>query len=1466
VNFRPELIAEGILGTGTLAAAILVAALPFAFAAPLLYRVFHKATQLRSKGYSRRAIQSVGVWIIALSLTLAAAILASFGWYGNADVNNYRLLSALVGAGAWSTAIIGIVFSLQGLRETDRKLGKNRRYGRSYAVGGCSANGMLLVLLLGGGGYYASRIMPTTSTAAGTGPSVEAATIFAQATVAAKEALENSPHIGPVVGGLPTPLPPSATATGTAAATPPPALVASAGPATTSRAWFGQLFGSRAGDDVRDPGPDAIDFPAFNLRLRRPGSGWLRVDPSRAGQDALLVYDQPARKLRFLVTAERPGVERGSDPQPLVERVQQRLREAVPSFTFTPATSFTFSKITGVRFTGDGTRDGEACAASAWVAVHNGYWYQLLLVGSGEKSDKLKDEAARLFGLFEPTDPAATARAPEVVLPTREAELSDVGVRVPALGASWSAWPDFATTFPTADFGAKLDARTGFVICTVRTDDAAVDRLAAASALLTSAGQSYERATSRPPRKRAQSKIDGDEYEWTPADSRLGGHRIARVFTVPRAAYLLLGWSDEEGSPGHDVLRQALDAVTFAPVPSVEIAKLTALRRTQSAQFYAAVGDYFLRNSQPATAEQQYRTAQKFAPDDVAILTKVVEACFVRGRYPEALASLDAKPEVTNRSDPLRIRKADALAEIGRRDDALKQYAAVFRDGYLNDAAFTRYLMAFESAGKFDDALIALGAYRTRRNNATLTALEGRLLSRRGDNLAASRLLERQIAAAPAEPEPAYVLADVYRRLQRPLDSLQVIEKLIASGGGTATAFYWRGLAEYDLHRTRSAQESFTSAHRLDPSDVAIKQMLDLTSGLMGEAQSYQARAKIDPVPLPKSIAEAVPSSPMPDGFSLAPAYYLDYVTAYSHRSGEDFRRTEFRTFRVLNAQGVDELNVLSISYDPLSEEAFVNRLDVFDEAGRPVASGDPATYYVVDAASIGAALRERRLEMPVPGLRPNYRVELVATVRSFVDRPRFPYLHLSFGGRYPVRRQALFLATDAQQLAWGGSLAESVRRDAAGVWWQATDLAAEVREPFSPETAEIAPTLFVAGKQGTWQSEVLSYVAEISDRRTVPPIVQQTAQQMTQGLEGTEAKLQALAAFAQREIAYRRVPFGIRNRVPQSPDRTLANRFGDSKDVSLMLAMMLASVGVDTRIALVNTTEPVQPNLMTLDQFDHMVVFIPQGEGGRVIDACDKEADARLPVPLRLAGRDCLVIDEKNARLVRLNRPSLDSYRASIDRRVEFDAAGRAKVREAVTFFDYYAAAMRGRLRSVAASERTDYWQSLLRESGATVVLGKWQVDRLDDLTQPLVVTYDYEVDRALISQSATTAGDASMQEWVGTLPAPFEATQLLIGADEARRHPLDFPYAVRITSATEITPPPGLPVPDAATMGEDYSDDLLKAVRTVRTDQSSLKVSFELTRSSGRYPPNRYEDFRKAARRARAAASPTLRFVPTK
>jgi hypothetical protein len=749
-------------------------------------------------------------------------------------------------------------------------------------------------------------------------------------------------------------------------------------------------------------------------------------------------------------------------------------------------------------------------------------------------------------------------------------------------------------------------------------------------------------------------------------------------------------------------------------------------------------------------------------------------------------------------------------------------------------------------------------AYRRRRDTPAIYALEARVLGGRGDFFAAAKMLERRLTASPTEAEPAFVLADIDRRLQRPADALQVIDKLIAGGGVSAEAYYWKGLAEYDLRRTRNARDSFEQAHRLNPADTASKQMLDYVTRLLGEAENLRIRTPIEAVTLPTSVVDAVPTSPMPDEFGRAPAYYLDRTTAYRFVAGEDDRRTEYHTVRVLTQQGVAELNTLSVRFDPLSEEIFVNRLDVFDDAGRPTAVGDMSTFYLVDEANRGED-RARVLMLPVPGLRPGYRIELVATVRSFIKRTRFPFVQTYFGLKYPVRRQAVVVLSNPSQLAWSGTQSDSVRRETGGVWWQAVDQPALHREPFAPDPAETEPSLFVADKRPTWESEVQEYVAELEPMLKVQPIVQKTAQELTTGLEGTEAKLQALAAFVQREIAYRPSAFGVRSRVPQSAEQTLTNRFGDGQDMSLLLAQLIASAGlVDARPALVNTRQPIQGKLATLDQFNHMVVFIPQGDSGRVIDATDKESDARLAVPLRLAGREALVIDDRKPRLVRLPRAALDSYRAEIARQVRFNDRGTALVKETITFHDYYAAAMRGRLRSVPPADRADFWQRLLREAGEPVVLRQWQVDKLDDLTAPLAVTAEYDVERAL----APLGSDKSRQ-WAGTVPAAFEATLLSAPATEQRRQPLDFPYTLRLSTSIEVEPPTGTALATEADLFAHADSDLLTAQRTGNVNQGRLRMAFELTRPTGRHPPTRYDDYRQALQQARNAAAPTVRFA---
>jgi tetratricopeptide (TPR) repeat protein len=1449
-GFLLAAVVEG--GFGTIVAALIMSLLPAAFSAPLLYKAFHKSKQ---KGFSKRSVQSVGILVGGVALAGAAVILAVFGFYTSSDIWVYRIAAALFGAAAWSFCVIGMLYAVRGLRETDPKRKRRRLRGHSYALSGCSGNLLMLALLAGGGGYYVYQITASRQPATAGGPTLEAAAIFADTAKLAAEALKDVPML-PTTG--------VARAAGTAGQTKgsdggtSPTFAASAAAPDGEAVWFGTLVS--ASTRTFDAGTAPLDYPVFNFRLGQPGDGWIRLDPARAGQNAVVAYELPDRKLRFLVTADRPGVERAPKPEALVEQTVKRLRELVPTFAFTPNEPRSFGGVDGLLTTAAGSRGEETCAVQMWIAVHQGYVYQLFLVGSGSSPESFRGDAVLLFDQFALFDPSSTAHTPDVAVAPTTDRLRQLGGQVALNSAVWTALPDLAERFPTAEYGARFDSQTGFVVAAVRLDEPSVEPFGAAHVLLTQLGRPADRALSKASQKLTQDGLAGDEYVWSSDDAAKPRLNIARIFVGRRAAYVLLGWCDVEGSPRAEALRKAFDAVRFSPLEAAVPSEMPASARIATARFYDDLGRYFLRENLAASAEQSFRSAVKFGPTSIPYLEHLVDVLFQRRRYAEALTVLEAAGEIVGRNESLRIRRAEAFAETGRRDEALKEYAAVFREGHLDDDALRRYMTLLEASGKLDDALATMNAYRARRNSSELLALHARLLGVRGDNLAATKMLERHLAQSPADAAPALVLADLYRRMQRPLDALQTVEKLLAAGNDSAAAHYWRGLAEYDLHRTRAAKDAFTRAHQRDPADVAAKQMLDHVSGLLGETENLRVRTPIEPVPLPKALVDAAPTLPMPDEFSRAPAYYLDRVTAYAFKAGADYRRTEYHTIRVLNAEGVAALNTLAVRFDPLSEEVFVNRLEVYDDSGRPAAAGDVATYYVVDEAGVGSSARDRILQMPVPGLRAGYRVELVATVRSFVARSRFPYVQQTFGLKYPVRRQAVTIAADAAALAWSGSLGDGVRRTADGVWWQATDLRARHREPFSPEASETEPTLYVADGRTTWQDEAKRYLEEISERRTVAPNVVRAAQEMTAGLEDTEAKLLAIAAFVQREIAYQPVPFGIRSRVPQPAERTLANRFGDSKDIAFLLAQMLATVGVDTRIALVNTTQPVQTKLTTLDQFDHMVVIIPQGDGGRVIDATDKEADARLPVPLRLAGRDAFVIDDRQPRLVRLSRPSLDSYRVTVDRKIRFDDRGTALVTETVAFQDYYAAAMRGRLRDLGTEDLAPFWQSLLRESGTPVVLRKLSVEQLDDLTRPLVVKAEYDVDRALVSMGA-----GGEKEWIGNIPAAFEATLLSAGVVENRRQPVDFPIGLRVQSRIEVEPPAGLPLPDVKKIAAQVDGDLLTAQLAGRLDQGMLKLTFDLTRPSGRYAPTRYEDYRAALRQARAAAAPTIEFAPT-
>jgi transglutaminase-like putative cysteine protease len=106
---------------------------------------------------------------------------------------------------------------------------------------------------------------------------------------------------------------------------------------------------------------------------------------------------------------------------------------------------------------------------------------------------------------------------------------------------------------------------------------------------------------------------------------------------------------------------------------------------------------------------------------------------------------------------------------------------------------------------------------------------------------------------------------------------------------------------------------------------------------------------------------------------------------------------------------------------------------------------------------------------------------------------------------------------------------------------------------------------------------------------------IETLARQLTAGLADPRAKALALSEWVRRHIRYVGVYVGPGGVVPHAAATVLQNRYGDCKDHAVLLEALLASVGIDSTGALINSGNAYRlPRTPTLGIFNHMINYVP--------------------------------------------------------------------------------------------------------------------------------------------------------------------------------------------------------------------------------------------------------------------------------
>ena len=1209
----------------------------------------------------------------------------------------------------------------------------------------------------------------------------------------------------------------------------------------------GSSFGGRAG--ISRPG-QLLTFDELNFKFRVPDRPWVAMEAAKLNKESQLAFARQSPGATCLLIAEKLGVNSEFATHELAEAGLARMKAFSGAVRVLDQRSWGMNGLAGELRETEAQTGLQSFYYLQWYCVTNGYAYQW--VGYGHASDRarLNQELQRVFAGFELLDPQRVALSGAGGF-----ETNFISLRHPySVQLTQSAWRPLTALekdFPHAEFGAGL-ADSGFTVMAAVMGGETLDSEALVSALLSEFNVPYpsENLTHR------QAIGDGGltglqfdflrEVEGTPMRYRF------KILHGQGDAYLLAGWTRRRGTNAEAVLADALGRVKFNPQPGPSLPAEPLTERELKTQGFILnqAGLFHFRASNFERALPLFRAAARVNRHESLYAGNALQAYSQLERPQEALAFLnDLAPTLLARPE-MKAWLAYFQGLSSLTEQATTNYASLFAGDYRSDTHFSEFIKLLCQQRQHDQALGAIQKYLQAEDSVAVRVLEAEIYRAKRDYSKAISLLQIQREKAPFNHQVPAALAETMLQAGQFSEAIEVSRALAKAQGDSAYNQFLKGRGELGLKWYREAKASFEAAKKLAPANAEIASYLDHVSGLLGEGSNSLLKEPISMVPWPNALTNS-PPEPLPADYGKKyGAYFTRVIRAVSYAPPKPYKTTESMLVRVLDPSGVAAFSTLQFPFDPLSEEIFVNEVRVMDGSGETLSTGQIADYYVLDDHTLGQASQKKLLHIPVSGLQAGCQLAVTITRRELGRLEEFPFLQHCFSRAFPVRESHLVLNGETSGLNWRSSLPLEPRKLPEGLCWTLRDPLLARWEPLQPPASTFLPTLWINDGSARWPLLVSNYLASIGNCLSNSASVRDQALQLTASLTNDDAKIALLARHVQTNCTYKAIEFGRRARVPRLPEEIVRNKYGDCKDHALLLQQLLTAAGLPARLALVHTRHPIRTDQPSLDQFDHMIVHVPRKSGDLFLDCTDKGADLTHSLPLGLAERDALILDNLNPHLTPIPPYPLNASGLEVQRHVRVDPAGNALVEETNTLTGIYGAYLRNALLALAPANRRAVLQRQM--GGQDLDLSDLSIDALELPDQPLRLRCSYP-----LKQLFNPAND----RLDGRLRALFERCYLTADPVENRLTPFEVAIPLWLRANITIHSPAGFaPAPPLDPVA-NVNSRFVQAHSQLQLESGRLILRFECRQSPGKFNAGDYPAFRETMARVVTLLEPELR-----
>jgi tetratricopeptide (TPR) repeat protein len=1201
--------------------------------------------------------------------------------------------------------------------------------------------------------------------------------------------------------------------------------------------------------NARSANHELITFEELNFKFSSPGRPWVRADAAALNRDAKLAFIRASPQTYFMVIAEPLG-NVGYTAETLAKLGYQRMESLDDNVRVLQQEPSVVGRLNGLEVQTEVHIHGLSMCYVQWFCVTNGWAYQVMTWGSSRERETVVEAARQMTEGFELLD---YQRSPALKGGESLGDFvsTNFGYRVNCANSDLMNWRNQDTDCPFASFGALHRKNAVLAVSAVSLEGLKAEPEAVYRAflgLLTPTDALSDAQTIR------EKDLEGIEttFDRNVASGKLYTYRV-KVLHGGGFAYCVVAWMDSQSPEKSGVLEDLISRVEFTVAPPTlpDPAMLSTREKRAERMALNGIGLVYFKEERFEQSADFFKKAVELggAQKGTAYLANLTLARIRIGSYQTALDDLDQHSGFVDSEPALAADRAFLQGQLGEFEPALTNYEKLFKAGYESEDNFKDYLGLLAKTQQSQKALDQIALYLKRQDSPGIVVAQGAALERLRRFDEAVALLKTEREKHPFDASLVYSLGDAFIVAGKPSEALSLCDEVLKTEGPSAGIWLLKGRAEFALKWYREAKESFNDVIREAPSNTEARDYLQILSGVLGEGSNAAAQDPVDPVPIPGELTNSLPG-PV-EGFGRDEgAYYVRDIEAVSFRPGKESKTTEYLKVQILSPTGVSAFSTFQLVFNPLNEEIYVNQLLVKSAPGELVSTGRMADYYVLDDRSSTSAGSGKVLNIPVAGLQPGYNVELTFTRRELGQANEFTFLQRTFSGTFPTQEEDLYYAGDTNLIRYASMPELDPEALPQGLLWHKTEPPVAHREPLAPTIVDYVPTVWIGDRSAHWPELVTNYMEAIRDRLELPDDQKRLAEKLAAGTTNDERKIAAIADYVQTNFTYKAIEFGRRARMPQAPADFVRNKYGDCKDHSVLAQQMLKAAGIPAYLSLVDLAGPVREDIPSLDQFDHMVVYIPSRAGNPFLDCTAKGFDLSA-VSYGLAGREALILDTSRPRFEKIPPYPTNASLIILTRLVEITNQTDALVWERLEFRGVHAGWFREYFRTLPVGSRREYVANQF--AGTSGELRDFQVEGIDEDHAPMIVYFKY---------LAHGQFQLVENEIAGNPPLNFERAFLLDQVVEKRTTPFEVSIPLIVNGSITVRIPANFRS-KTAVAAQAFENPFVSCRISSATDDTGWRLDYRVYEPANRYAPEQYPAHNAAMQEAVNTLGPRLVFV---